>query len=269
MGGSRIGIVGGSGLYQMDGLTQIEEVAVETPFGSPSDKLISGRLEGRDVVFLPLKSVGVKWVISISAVGSLRSGIQPLHVVLVDQFVDMTKARKSTFFDDGVTVHVSLAEPVCGRLAMVAREAASAVGVTAHWGGTYLCMEGPQFSTKGESNLYRQWGMDVIVMTNATEAKLAREAELCYSTVALVTDYDCWHETEETVSAEVILDYLRQNAQSAKEIVREMVGRIPEERTCPCHDALSDAVATPKEAIGPEVRQRLDLILGRFLNPGN
>src|SRR3989454_8251781 len=248
----RIGIIGGSGLYQMSGLTNIEEVELETPFGNPSDAYRVGTLDGRRVAFLArhkrnhsilpselnfranvygFKKLGVEWIISASAVGSLKEELRPLDIVLPDQFYDRTKARVSTFFGDGIVVHVSFAHPVCPLLADVIQEGSREVDVPIKRGGTYVCMEGPQFSTVAESNVYRSWGMDLIGMTNLQEAKLAREAEICYTTMALVTDYDCWHPQHDAVTVTDVIENLRKNTDNAQKLIRAAVKRLPIERT--------------------------------------
>jgi 5'-methylthioadenosine phosphorylase len=278
-----IGILGGSGLYQIEGLTSVETVRLETPFGAPSDEYVTGEVEGRRLVFLPrhgrghvlspsevnyranihgFKQLGVEWLLSVSAVGSLREEIRPGHLVVVDQFVDRTKDRAASFFGEGIVGHIPFADPVCGALAKVLAGAARTAGGTVHEGGTYVCMEGPQFSTKAESNLYRSWGMSVIGMTALPEAKLAREAGICYATLALSTDYDCWHETEETVSVEAILQIIQGNVLLAKRTVREAILRIPARRECGCRDAAKNAVLTDRARIAPEARRRLAVILG-------
>ncbi|MBI4402345.1 MAG: S-methyl-5'-thioadenosine phosphorylase [Nitrospirae bacterium] len=285
---AEIAIIGGSGLYDMEGLERVREVRPATPFGRPSDALIVGTLDGVRVAFLSrhgrghrlspseinyraniyaLKSVGVTRVISVSAVGSMKEAVKPGDVVLPDQFVDQTKRRVSTFFDQGIVAHVAFAEPVCRALATALWKAARAVGASAHHGGTYLCIEGPQFSTRGESLLYRQWGVDVIGMTNLPEAKLAREAELCYATVALVTDYDCWHESEESVTVEMILATLKKNVELAKRLLRASLLVAAEPRTCPCAKALEYAVVTAPDRIPAGTRKRLALLLARHLPP--
>ncbi|MFN3476942.1 MAG: S-methyl-5'-thioadenosine phosphorylase [Candidatus Methylomirabilales bacterium] len=281
-----IGIIGGSGLYEMEELTEREEVEVETPFGPPSDRFLVGKLLGRTVAFLArhgrghrlmpselpfraniygLKKLGAEWVLSVSAVGSMREEIRPLDVVIPDQFFDRTKGRVSTFFGEGIVAHVGFADPFCPVLSKVLYQAALKAGATVHKGGTYLCIEGPQFSTRAESRIYRSWGMDVIGMTNLQEAKLAREAELCYATLAMVTDYDVWHEVEEDVSVEQVVANLQKNAETAKAIIKAAIPLIPGERGCPCSFALKDAIITAKEAIPAEVRRKLDLLIGKYL----
>ena len=281
-----IGIIGGSGLYEIEGLHQVKRVTVPTPFGSPSSPVVLGELDGVRVAFLSrhgqghrfspseinyraniyaLKAIGVRRVISVSAVGSMKESMKPGDVVLPDQFIDLTKRRISTFFEGGVVAHVAFADPVCASLAASLLAAGRAVGATVHQGGTYLCMEGPQFSTKAESSLYRQWGVSVIGMTNLPEAKLAREAELCYATVALVTDYDCWHQTEEPVTVEAILATLCQNVALAKRLLRAAVKSAAWATTCPCQEALEHAIVTAPDAIPAGLRRKLALLTERVL----
>ena len=281
-----IGIIGGSGLYNMEGLSGVREVRVRTPFGEPSDALIVGTLDGMRVAFLSrhgrghriaptdinyraniyaLKTLGVARVISVSAVGSMKETLKPGHVVLPDQFIDHTKRRASTFFEKGIVAHVAFADPICGALSQALRKAANGAGATVHHGGTYLCIEGPQFSSRGESLLYRQWGVDVIGMTNMPEAKLAREAELCYATMALVTDYDCWHASEESVTVEMILATLHNNVAQAKRVLRAAVPAVAELRTCPCGSALQYAIVTAPERISAAMRKRLQPLIGKYL----
>ena len=284
-----IGIIGGSGLYDIDGLHHVKRVTVSTPFGSPSSPVVLGELDGIRVAFLSrhgrghrlnpseinyraniyaLKAIGVRRVISVSAVGSMNESIKPGDVVLPDQFIDLTKRRISTFFEGGIVAHVAFGEPVCASLAGSLLGAGRSVGATAHQGGTYLCMEGPQFSTKAESRLYRQWGVSVIGMTNMPEAKLAREAELCYATVALVTDYDCWHETEEPVTVEAILATLCQNVAVAKRLLRAAVKSAASVTSCPCQLALEHAIVTAPDAMAPALRRKLALLTERVLPAG-
>jgi 5'-methylthioadenosine phosphorylase len=281
-----IGIIGGSGLYEMEGLEEIREVEVPTPFGHPSDALVVGRYAGRTLVFLPrhgrghrflpsevpyranvwaLRSLGVEWVISISAVGSLEEEVRPGDICLPDQFIDRTWGRPSTFFGGGVVGHVGMADPVCLALQDVVWGCRDQVAAPFHRGGAYLCIQGPQFSTRAESFLYRSWGARVIGMTNATEARLAREAELCYVTVALSTDYDCWHETEEEVSVEAVLAVLQQNVATARKIIQETVKGVLLERTCPCREAARYAIMTPAERVPAETRRAVDLLYGKYL----
>ena len=283
----KIGVIGGSGFYQMEGLSDIKEIDLDTPFGKPSDTLILGTIEGKRVVFLPrhgvghrllpseinvraniyaLKSLGVEWVISVSAVGSLKSEIKPRHFVIPDQLFDHTKNRVSTFFGEGLAAHVSLAHPFCPILSEILYEGGTEVGVTTHKGGTYICMEGPAFSTQAESNVYRQLGFDVIGMTAATEAKLAREAELCYATLACSTDYDCWHPDHDNVTAEMILQHLLANVEIAKEAAKAVIRRIPEKREgCTCPNALGKSIATNQTLIPKETRGKLDLLIGKYM----
>jgi 5'-methylthioadenosine phosphorylase len=283
-----IGIIGGSGLYEMEGLEQVREVKVTTPFGKPSDAVILGQIDGRFVAFLSrhgrghrispsdinyraniyaLKSLGVTRVISVSAVGSMKESVRPGDVLLPDKFIDFTKRRVSTFFDRGIVAHVAFADPICQSLSGALAEAAHGAGAAVHRGGTYLCIEGPQFSTRGESFLYRQWGVDVIGMTNMPEAKLAREAELCYATLALPTDYDCWHSSEESVTVEAILATLHKNVAMAKRILRAALPVAGEPRACACGTALENAVLTAPNKITKEARKRLGLLLARRYAP--
>ncbi|HXP87038.1 MAG TPA: S-methyl-5'-thioadenosine phosphorylase [Bryobacteraceae bacterium] len=281
-----IGIIGGSGLYSMPGFEAQEERRIDTPFGAPSDAYTVGRLEGKEVAFLArhgrghrispselnfraniwgMKSLGVERIVSLSAVGSLKEEHKPLDFVLPDQFVDRTRGRVSTFFGDGLVAHISFAHPICGELAKVVHSAAGSAGVAAKLGGTYLCMEGPAFSTLAESNLYRSWGMDVIGMTNLQEAKLAREAEICYVTVAMVTDYDCWHPDHDAVTVNDIIANLTQNAANAAKLVSASVRAMPSARTCKCGFALSHALITDRKTIPEVTRRKLELLVGKYL----
>ncbi|MEI6668611.1 MAG: S-methyl-5'-thioadenosine phosphorylase [Acidobacteriota bacterium] len=281
-----IGIIGGSGLYDMPELADRKEVTVATPFGDPSGPFITATLRGRRVAFLArhgaghrilptelnfranifgFKVLGVERILSASAVGSLREDYKPLDIVIPDQFLDRTRGRISTFFGRGLVAHVGFAHPVCGDLGCHVYGAATSVGATVHAGGTYVCMEGPQFSTLAESKLYRSWGMDIIGMTNLQEAKLAREAEICYSTIALVTDYDCWHPDHDSVSVEMIIGHLTQNAAMAQKIIAETVGRLPSARTCGCRHALATAIITRPEHISAQVKQELAPIIGKYI----
>ena len=284
---AEIGIIGGSGLYEMGGVTEAHEVAVETPFGQPSDVLVLGTLEGRKVAFLPrhgrghrispseinfranvyaLKSIGVERILSVSAVGSLKEKYAPLHMVIPDQFVDRTFARPSTFFGRGLVAHVAFAHPFCADLGRVLGTAARAAGATVHEGGTYICIEGPQFSTRAESELYRSWGMDIIGMTNLQEARLAREAEICYSTLAMVTDYDCWHPDHDAVTVDQIIQNLVTNAAAARNVLRETVKNVPSgPRRCECASALSHALITAPETVPPQVKLDLAPIIGKYV----
>lgn len=282
----RIGIVGGSGLYEMDALRDRREVAVETPWGVPSAPYTVGRLAGRDVAFLArhgrghrinpsqlnfraniygFKQLGVEYLLSFSAVGSLRARLEPLHFVVPDQFFDRTKGRPSTFFDDGITAHITFSHPVCGVLSDIAARACEQAGVTVHRGGTYCCMEGPAFSTLAESNLYRSWGLDVIGMTNLQEAKLAREAEICFATIAMATDYDCWNEAAGDVDIEEVIAVLQRNADVAKRIVRGTLEGLSAERACPCATALAMAIVTDRALIPDEARKRLGPLVDKYL----
>jgi 5'-methylthioadenosine phosphorylase len=281
-----LGVIGGSGLYEMEGLGNVRTVSVKTPFGDPSDAMVVGELEGRTLAFLPrhggghrilpsqinyraniyaMKKIGVKWILSISAVGSMKEAIRPGDIVVVDQFYDQTKYRPNTFFGDGVAGHIPFADPVCPNLAEITFAAARKTVRRTHRGGTYLCMEGPAFSTRAESRIHRKWGVDVIGMTNMPEAKLAREAELCYATLALATDYDCWHETEEDVSIEAILGILRKNVENSRRIVREVASRLPGRGSCGCGEALKYAVITERRRIPAAARKRLSLLIGKYL----
>ena len=283
---AEIGVIGGSGLYEMAGLTDVEEVRITTPFGDPSDVIVLGVLSGRRVAFLPrhgrghrinptnvpfranifaLKTLGVKRILSVSAVGSLTERIHPLDMVVPDQLIDRTKSRPSTFFNDGVVVHVGFANPFCNELSGLVFEEASSQSVPVHRGGTYLAIEGPQFSTVAESELYRSWGASIIGMTAVPEAKLAREAEMCYATLACSTDYDCWHPEHDAVSADMIIGNLAENAEHAKSIVSAVVSRIPETAGCRCQSALEGAIVTAPELIPPRVRDELAPLIGRYV----
>jgi len=284
---AEIGIIGGSGLYSMPGFSDIQEISLQTPFGTPSDPYVLGTLEGRKVAFLSrhgrghrftpteinyranihgFKQLGVERVLSLSAVGSLKEEHHPLDFVVPDQFIDRTRHRVDTFFGDGLVVHIGLGHPVCADLAQVAVDACQRAGVNVKSGGTYLNMEGPQFSTKAESNLYRSWGLDVIGMTNLTEARLAREAELCYATVAMVTDYDCWHPEHDHVSVEQIVGVLLKNAEHACTVVREAVAAMPKSRSCKCGSALKNAILTQKSAVPAATLERLHLLVGKYFD---
>lgn len=281
-----LGVIGGSGLYELPGIRDVRPVVVSTPFGAPSDELMRGRLGDVEVVFLPrhgkghrilpseipfranvfaLKSLGVEWLLSIGAVGSLRQQLEPGHVVVPDQFIDRTVARPSTFFGAGIVVHVSLADPVCRHLADVVESATRAAGGTVHRGGTYLCMEGPQFSTRAESHLYRQWNADIIGMTNWQEAKLAREAELCFASLALVTDYDCWNPAHDHVVIEDVLRTLHANADLARRAVAGVAAGLPAARTCACATALQNAIITDPARIPAERKRELAPLIGKYL----
>ncbi|MGE5807842.1 MAG: S-methyl-5'-thioadenosine phosphorylase [Nitrospirota bacterium] len=281
-----IGVIGGSGLYDMEGLTQVKTVKVATPFGKPSDDYVIGTLFGRRVAFLPrhgrghrimptdinyranifgMKKLGVERIISVSAVGSMKEEIKPGDIVIPDQFYDHTKHRRSTFFGGGIVAHVGMADPVCADLGNVLADAGARAGAAVHKGGTYLCMEGPQFSTRAESIIYRTWNVDVIGMTNATEAKLAREAELCYSTIALATDYDCWHHSEETVTVEAVLAVMKKNIETSKTMIREAVRMLPAARSCSCGDALRNTIMTPEKLAPAKTKRDLAPIIGKYM----
>lgn len=282
----KIGIIGGSGLYQMAGLTEIEEIEVETPFGKPSDTYHIGTLEGKRVAFLArhnrnhtispselnfraniygFKKLGVEWILSASAVGSLKEEIRPLDIVLPDQFYDRTKTRVSTFFNEGIVVHVGFGHPVCSQLADVIEQGAKNSGIQVKRGGTYVCMEGPQFSTIAESNTYRRNGADLIGMTNLQEAKLAREAEICYTTIALVTDYDCWHPEHDAVTVTTVIENLRKNNDNAQKILRASVKRLPIDRTCKCGHALKHAIMTDLTKVPGKTLARVELLLRKYV----
>lgn len=284
---AHIGIIGGSGLYQMEGFTNLKEIRMTTPFGKPSDSIVLGTFQGLRVAFLArhgrghhtlpsginyranihaLKALGVTRVFSVSAVGSMKEAIRPGDFVLPDQFIDRTTQRENTFFDQGLVAHVAFADPICGTLSTILEKASQGVPVKVHRPGTYLCIEGPQFSSRAESFLYRQWGVDIIGMTNIPEAKLAREAELCYATLALVTDYDCWHETEEAVSVGAILSIMQKNVETAKIVLRHALELAKDLGTCSCHTALEYAVITPIDRISPVVRKRYQVLLRRQLS---
>src|SRR5579863_6968797 len=285
-----IGVIGGSGLYQMEGMTDVEEVAVQTPFGDPSDVITIGKVDGVSMAFLPrhgrghrinpteipvraniwaLKGLGVEWLISVSAVGSLRKKIAPRDLVIPNQLFDRTKSRVNTFYEEGVVVHCTFADPFCSTLSDLLLEAASELGdVKVHAGGTYVCMEGPLFSTRAESKTYRKWGMDIIGMTALPEAKLAREAELCYATIACATDYDSWHESEESVTVEMVIGNLSANVNNAQRILRSVAHKIPANRsanTCECPGALATAIMTDHSRIPAEAREKYQLLIGKYL----
>ncbi len=287
---AKIGIIGGSGLYQMEGLTDIHEVSLDTPFGKPSDNYILGTLEGQRVAFLArharghkllptelpfraniygMKMLGVEWIISASAVGSLQEQYAPTDIVVPDQFFDRTRGRVSTFFGEGIVGHITFAHPVCGDLSEIIAQACETTGVKVHRGGTYLCMEGPAFSTLAESRLYRSWGMDIIGMTNLQEAKLAREAEICYATMAMVTDYDCWHPEHDSVTIELVIEYLNKNSANAQKIIRDAVKRLAAEQQasgqeCQHRSAVKHAILTQRDLISDEAKQRLWAIIGKY-----
>lgn len=283
----KIAFIGGSGLYDIDGMENRREVTVETPFGDPSDAVVVGEINGVEAAFLPrhgrghrfspteipvkaniyaLKSLGVERVVSVSAVGSLKEHIKPLDLVVPDQIIDRTRRRSDTFFGDGIVAHVGFADPFCNELRRIAFENASHEDVDCHDGGTYLVIEGPQFSTRAESAVYRSWGANVIGMTALPEAKLAREAELCYTTLAFVTDYDVWHDTKEEVTVEMVIQNLTHNVATAQGIIRRMLAEIPDNRTCGCESALKNAVITSRESITKDAQNRLGILVNKYLN---
>ena len=280
-----LGVIGGSGLYAMKDLKVVDTVSVETPFGDPSDKIIVGDLEGTRMAFLPrhgvghrippseinyranifaMKKLGVERIISVSAVGSMKEEIIPGHIVVPDQFIDRTFARKTTFFGNGIVGHVSLADPICDELHEVVLESSQRAGATVHPRGTYLCMEGPQFSTRAESFLYRSWGVEVIGMTNVTEAKLAREAGICYVTIALATDYDCWHEEEEAVTLEAVLEIMHNNVELAQTILKEIVKTPVLKRSCTCGEAAKNAIVTDRKLLPDALKKDLEILFGKL-----
>ncbi len=284
---AEIGIIGGSGLYDIEGLRERREVEISTPFGKPSDSLMLGTLEGRRVAFLPrhgrghrilphelpfqanvfaMKLLGVERILSVSAVGSLKEEYAPLHIVIPDQFVDRTRTRRSTFFGRGLVGHVGFAHPFCGPLSAAAADACTEAGATVHRGGSYLCIEGPHFSTLAESRLYRSWGMDVVGMTNLQEAKLAREAEICYVTFAMVTDYDCWHPEHAAVTVDQVIEYLNRNSATAKAVLRATLRRLPQGRDCECARALRHALFTAPELVPAENKRELAPIIGKYMS---
>ncbi|MFQ5560251.1 MAG: S-methyl-5'-thioadenosine phosphorylase [Nitrospinota bacterium] len=282
----KIGIIGGSGLYEMEELSEIREERVDTPFGEPSDAYILGKMLGKELVFLPrhgrghrilpselnfraniygMKKLGVDTLLSVSAVGSMKEAIEPGHIVIPDQFFDMTKNRISTFLGNGVVGHAGFGDPICPSLKEALYHASVDSGATTHKNGTYVCIEGPLFSSRAESLVYRSWGVDVIGMTNATEAKLAREAEICYSTIALSTDYDCWHEEEEDVTADAVLAIIHKNVAMAKKILKKSIETIGAARECTCRNAMEHAIVTSPELIPEKTKKDLDLIIGRYI----
>lgn len=281
-----VGVIGGSGLYEMEGLEEVQTVSLTTPFGNPSDSFIVGRLEGIKVAFLPrhgrghriqpsslnfraniygMKILGAQWIIGVSAVGSMKESIHPGDMVIPNQFIDLTKGRQNTFFSDGIVCHISFADPVCPVLTQILFRAGKEAGATVHKDGTYLCIEGPQFSTRSESKLYRTWEVDVIGMTNLPEAKLAREAEICYATIAFATDYDCWHEEAEDVSIGEVLRILAESTKTAKTAIRIAAKHLPEKRQCLCATALKHALITSKKFIPEKTKKDLEPIIGKYL----
>jgi 5'-methylthioadenosine phosphorylase len=283
---AEIGIIGGSGLYNLPGIERIREVRLATPFGRPSDSYRLGNLEGHKVAFLSrhgrghvllptevnsraniygFKKLGVERIISVSAVGSLQEEYRPMDMALPAQFFDRTRQRASTFFGDGLVAHISFDTPVCPTVVEALAGACKEVGVRCHMGGTYVCMEGPAFSTKAESNIYRSWGMDLIGMTSLPEAKLAREAEICYATLAMVTDYDCWHPQHDAVTVNAVLEYLTRNVENSQRILLQAVRSMPQERNCKCASALAHAILTDRQSVSPRVRKKLSLLVGKYL----
>ena len=289
MAEAKVGIIGGSGFYRMDGLTDVEELSLETPFGEPSGPIVAGTLEGERVAFLPrhgpghrilpqelptranvyaLKSLGVETIVGVGAVGSLREEIEPLHLVMPDQIIDRTRGRPSTFFGEGLVAHIGFADPFCPETRSALVASARETGATAHDSGTYVVIEGPAFSTRAESNLYRNWGADVIGMTALPEAKLAREAETCYAILACATDYDCWHDAEADVTAEMIVANLQKNVAVSQEAIRLFLRRLPRERRCGCRDALANALVTPLELVPPSTLVKLEPLIKKYLPAG-
>lgn len=284
----KIGVIGGSGLYQIEGIENVQELKIDTPFGDTSDNIIVGEINGTKVAFLPrhgrghylmpsevnsranifaFKKIGVETVISASAVGSMKEEYAPGDIVVVDQYFDRTKNRPFTFFGEGIVAHISFADPVCKVLADVLYDACKEEGLKVHKGGTYICMEGPQFSTLGESRIYRKWGVDVIGMTALPEAKLAREAEMCYVTMALVTDYDCWHTGHDAVTVEMVIKQLKENAESAKKVILRLIKVVSEKDTaCSCNEALKTAIMTSPEKINEETKKKLDILIRKYIN---
>jgi len=283
----RIGIIGGTGLYNIEGFDNKKELDIITPFGRPSDKIITGKLCGKKVAFLPrhgvghrilpselpqlaniwaLKSLGVEYILAVSAVGSLKQEIVPRHIVLPDQIIDKTFKRPNTFFGNGIVVHVSFAEPFCNKLRKLVYDASKKVECTVHNGGIYVCMEGPLFSTRAESNLHRSWGASVIGMTVIPEAKLAREAEICYASIALATDYDCWHEEHDAVTCDAVLETLKTNSETAKKILKEAIAMIPDDRDCVCASALATSLVTPRELVPDTTYKNVQLLVGKYMD---
>ena len=280
-------IIGGSGLYEMEGLEDVDFVEIDTPFGKPSDAIVLGTLDGESVAFLPrhgrghrlnpshipvraniyaLKTLGVQRIISVSAVGSLKEEFAPLDLVVPNQLIDRTRQRANSFFDEGMVVHIGFAEPFCSDASHAIHQSAQEMGLTVHPGGTMVVMEGPAFSTKAESFMYRAWGADIIGMTALPEAKLAREAEMCYATMAWITDYDCWHESTESVTVEMVVQNLMKNVANSKEMIRRVIAKLARERTCPCADALRDAIITRPQGIPAEIKHKLAPIVGRYMS---
>lgn len=286
MAEAKVGVIGGTGLYQLEGMTGVQEIKVKTPFGDPSDAIILGEIDGVNIAFLPrhgrghvisptelpskaniyaLKSLGVEWIISVATVGSLQEKMRPLDIVIPDQIIDHTFLRQDTFFGRGIVVHIPFADPFCPVLGDILHDSARKLEIRAHDGGICIVMEGPQFSTRAESELYRSWGADVIYMTGLPEAKLAREAEICYAAIAVVTDYDCWKETYEVVSAEMIVDNLRLGTETVKRLLRHAITRMPKKRNCICTTALENAIITSPELIPEQIKKDLAPIIGKYL----
>ena len=282
----KIGVIGGTGLYEIEGFENKVELDINTPFGKPSDKIIVGDLCGRKIAFLPrhgkghrilpselpqraniwaLKSLGVEYIIASTAVGSLKKEIVPTHIVIPDQVIDKTKRRVNTFFGNGLVAHVSMADPFCNNLRDIIYTAAKKVDCTVHFGGTYVCMEGPNFSTRAESNLHRSWGASVIGMTALPEAQLAREAEICYASMSLATDYDCWHEEEDDVTSDAVMKIVQQNSETAKKILKEILPLIPEERNCACSNVLSYSLVTERKLVPEKTYENLKLLVGKYM----
>ncbi len=282
----KVAVIGGTGLYDIEGLTDKREIDVETPYGSPSDTIVTGTLDGVDVAFLPrhgrghrltpteipvraniwaLKSLGVEHIIAINSVGSFKKEVAPGHLLIPDQLIDRTSRRESTFFGDGVVAHIGFAEPFCPNMRKILYDCAKEAGAKVHSGGTYVVMEGPAFSTRAESRLHKSWGADVIGMTALPEAKLAREAEMCYGIIACSTDYDAWHEEETPVTVNMIIATLRSNMELSKRLVKLAISRLPDTRTCPCPDALKNAIVTDPKAIAPDRKEHLNLIIGKYI----
>ena len=281
-----VAVIGGSGLYEMDGLTDVDFIEIDTPFGKPSDAIALGSLEGTPVAFLPrhgrghrlnpshiparaniyaLKTLGVQRIFSISAVGSLKEEYSPLDLVIPSQLIDRTRQRASTFFDEGMVVHIGFAEPYCSATSRVIQQSAMEMGITVHPGGTMVVMEGPAFSTRAESFMYRSWGADIIGMTALPEAKLAREAEMCYATMAWITDYDCWHESAETVTVEMVVHNLQKNVANSKEMIRKVIPKLDGTRNCPCSTALKEAIITHPQGVSEELKRKLAPLVGRYM----
>jgi len=286
MAEAKVGVIGGTGLYQIEGMTKVEEIKVKTPFGDPSDAITLGEIDGVEVAFLPrhgrghfitptelpskaniyaMKSLGVEYILSVATVGSLQEKIRPLDIVIPDQIIDRTRQRVSTFFGDGIVAHIQFADPFCHVLSQIVYQSALEAGATVHQGGTFIAMEGPAFSTRAESRLYRAWGADIIGMTVLPEARLAREAEICYASIACVTDYDSWHETNETVTVEAILTTMRNNVENAKKTIKLAAGRLPAIRECDCAGALGPAIVTDPALIPDEQKEKLDLLIGKYV----